>query len=160
MTFVNLLTVHQLGAGAALALDAFRIMAAGGDPGAVVTAFDRQFGLAGRAALGALQLLVREIGSAGARRVSIACPGCCRMTSDELSVLAMLSAAQRGDHQRLAAHLAWLLAGPDSDTARVSALAVGGLFKGAGLAIEGPPVEVSSPARPAAFPVMRAAGNA
>lgn len=160
MTFVKSLTVHQLGEGAALALDAFRIMAAGSDPGAVVAAFDARFGFAGRAALGALQLLVREIGTAGGRRVTIACPGCCRMTGDELSVLALLAAAQRRDHQRLGAHLYWLLAGRDSETARVSALAAAGLFRGAGLSIADPPVDVSPPSRLAAFPAMGAIGNA
>lgn len=160
MTFVKSLTVHQLGEGAGFALDAFRIMAAGGDQSGIVAAFDARFGFPGRAALGAMHMLVREIGTAGGRRVTVACPGCCRMTGDELSLLALLSAAQLREHRRLDAHVSWLLAGRDSETARSAALAVGGLFKGAGLAIEGPPVDVSAPARMSPFAVMRVVGNA
>jgi hypothetical protein len=105
-------------------------------------------------------MLVREIGTAGARRVSVACPGCCRMTADELSVLALLSAAQARDHALADAHVTWLLAGRHSLTARSAALAVGGLFKAAGLIIEGPPVELSAASRAPRFPVLRAVGEA
>lgn len=160
LSFVQSITVHSLGEAGSLALAAFRSMAAGADQGDLVQRFDGQFGYAGRAALGALHMLVREIGTVGARRVCIACPGCCRMTADEMSVLALLSAAQARDHALVAAHIAWLLAGRDSDTARSAALAIGGLFKSAGLTLENPGVEISAPVRPAGRAVLSVAGEA
>jgi hypothetical protein len=135
-------------------------MAAGADQSAVVAAFDARLGFPGRAALGAMHMLVREIGTAGARRVSVACPGCCRMTADELSFLALLSAAQLRDHALADAHVTWLLAGRHSETARSAALAIGGMFKAAGLIIEGPPVELIATPRAPRFPVLRAVGKA
>lgn len=160
MTFLRSPTVHQLGEGAGLALDAFRLMAIGADAGALVAAFDARLGPPGRAALGAMHLLVREIGAAGGRRVMVACPGCCRLTGDELGLFGLLSAAQSRDDARIDAHLAWLLAGRKSDTARSAALAFGGLFKLARLMIEGAPQQSSGAPRLAAFPTMRAAGPA
>ncbi|MDZ7627430.1 MAG: hypothetical protein U5J99_03345 [Parvularculaceae bacterium] len=160
MSFIKSITVHALGEASGLALSAFRMMAAAADSSEIVDRFDAHFGVTGRAGLGAMHLLVREIGTAGARRLCVACPGCCRMTADELSVLALLSAAQARDHARVEAHLIWLLAGRTSETARSAALAIGGLFKSAGLTIENPGVEGSAPARAPGRAALHAAGNA
>lgn len=147
MSFVRSPTTHQLGDGARLALSAFRCMAAGCDHSEVAAAFDGRLGVAGRAALGALLLLVREIGTAGARRVVIGAPGGCRLTADEVSVLALLAAAQRRDHTRIDAHARWLMAGRESATMRTAAMAVGGLFRGADLAIDLAADEIPDPGR-------------
>ncbi len=160
MTFVKSIAVHQFGDASALVLAAFRVIAAGADYGDLVREFDARFDFAGRAELGALHMLVREIGTFGARRVSIACPGCCRLTGDELSVLALLKAAQARDHALVDAHIAWLLAGRDNQTARAAAMAIGGLFTGAGLIFDAPAVEVSAPRRAPGRAAMRAVGNA
>jgi hypothetical protein len=160
MTFVRHLTLRQLGEGDALALHAFRAMAARCDQSAVLAAFDTRLGFPGRAALGALHILVRELGVTGGRRLTIACPGCCQVTADELSLIALLSAAQKRDHQRLDAHLGWLLAGRSSETARSAALAFAGLFQGAMLAIDGPPADLSPSSQDGVFPAIREAGSA
>lgn len=160
MTFLSTPILHHLGEGAALVLDAFRMMAVGGETGAVVAAFDARLGPPGRLALGALHLFVHEIGAADGRRLKIACPGCCRLTGDELSVIGLLSAAQARDTARVDAHLVWLFAGRESDTARAAALAFGRLFRGAHLVIDGAPRETPETPGLAAFPGARAAGTA
>ncbi len=147
MPFVGTCSVRDFGEGARLALDAFRVMAAGGDQSAIVEAFDARLGVLGRGALGALHILVREISAVGRRRVAVAFPGCPRMTADELSVLAMMSAAQRRDHPMVERHLVWILAGRDSETARSAATAIGGILSGAGLTISGPPVTLAATPR-------------
>ncbi|MFN0025057.1 MAG: hypothetical protein ACKVS5_14275 [Parvularculaceae bacterium] len=160
MTFIKTMNIHDLGVGPALALRAFRSMAAGCDHADLVRRFDEVFGFAGRAALGAMHMLVKEIGVAGGRRVAVACPGCCKLTADELSVLALLSAAQERNDPLIEAHAAWLMAGQPAATARAAAIAVSAVFKIAGLTLARPPVEIS--ARPRAHkPVLRVtAGNA
>lgn len=148
MTFVSILSAQQLDAGAQLALNALRCVAIGCDDSEVVAAFDLRFGIAGRAALGALFLLVREIKAAGRRPIAVAAPGSCRLTADEAITLALLSAGQTRDDCGIDGHVAALLAGRDSVTARRAALAVGGLFKAAGLTLEIPCVDGLSSARP------------
>ncbi|MFN3960003.1 MAG: hypothetical protein ACK4NP_08830 [Parvularculaceae bacterium] len=140
--------VPRLGAGPALALDAFRLMATGSDECGLVARFDDEFGFAGRAALGAMHLLVREIGMRGCRRMTIACPGCCRLTDDEWRILALLGAAQARDVSRVDFHLSCLFAGRGSETARAAALALGGLFRAVGRELDGPALEIRSPTRP------------
>lgn len=156
MSFVSSPTAPQLGEGALLVLTAFRCMAAGCDQSEVAAAFESRLGVAGRAALGALLLLVREIGTIGGRKVLIAAPGSCRLTADELSTLALLAAAQSRDEPRVAAHIAWLLAGRDSETARAAVLAVGRLFAGAGLALDNLGIEISRPPSSSRHPRVKA----
>lgn len=156
MSFVRSPTAHQLGDGALLVLTAFRCMAAGCDQSEIASAFQSRLGVAGQAALGALSLLAWEIGTIGGRRVVIAAPGACRLTADEVGTLALLAAAQTRDDARIDAHIAWLLAGRDSETARAAALAVGGLFKGAGLTLENSCGEISPPARSSGRPPVSA----
>ncbi len=148
VTFVPSLSAQHLGEGALLALNALRCMAIGCDESEVVAAFDSRFGVAGRAALGALFLLVREIAAAGRRPIAVAAPGSCRLTADEAITLALLSAGQARDDCGIVGHVAALLAGRESVTARRAAVAVGGLFKAAGLTLEVPCIEALSPARP------------
>ncbi len=160
MTFLRTFTVHHLDDGGRLALTAFRTMATGADASELMNLFNARLGFSGTAALGAMHLLVKEIGTVGARRVTIACPGCCHVTADELSLVALLAAGQARDHARLESHVAWLLAGRRSETARASALGVGGIFKAAGLTIDCPGVEVTAPLRPPGRAAVRAVGNA
>ena len=154
MIFLNSPTVQQLGEGAELALHAFRLMAAGADASALVAAFDARLGPPGREALGAMHVLVHEIAAAGGRRLTIACPGCCRLTGDELSVLGLLAAAQGHDLDRMSPHVRCLLAGRASETAGRAALAFGGLLRDAGLPVE------AAPGDSAAAYTLRVAGNA
>ena len=160
MTLIRSFTLREFGEGSRLALDAFRMMAAGGDHSAIVEAFDARLGVLGRGALGALHILVREISAVGRRRVAVACPGCNCMTADELSVLALMSAAQRRDHPMVERHLVWILAGRDSESARSAATAIGGIFSGAGLTITGPPVNPEVTPRATKGQALRVADGA
>ncbi len=140
MTFVSFPSTNNLSEGEQLALNAFRCMAIGCDESDLVAAFDARFGVAGRLALGALFLLVREMGAVGGRQFAVAAPGSCRLTADEAGALALLSAGQQRDECRLDAAIAALFAGRDWASARAAAVALGGLFKAAGLTLR-----VSSP---------------
>jgi hypothetical protein len=123
-------------------------MAIGCDDAEIVAAFDARFGVAGRAAMGALFLLVREIGARSKRPICISAPGSCRVTADEVIALAVLSSGQARDRCRIDGHIAALLAGRESPTARAAAIAIGGLFKAAGLALEVTGAEAFALARP------------
>jgi hypothetical protein len=147
MAFVTHPSANQLGDGGFLALQAFRCLAAGCDEEEILGLFDARLGILGRAALGALLMLVREIGRAGGRGVVIGAPGSCRLTADEVSALGLLGAAQSNDQERISAHIAWLFAGRESETARAAARAISCLFKEAGLALEDSLVEVPAPRR-------------
>jgi hypothetical protein len=160
MSFDALRTVPRLGAGSALALEAFRLMATGSDESALVARFDAEFGLAGRAALGAMHLLVREIGMRGCRRLTIACPGCCRLTDDEWRILALLGAAQARDVSRVDFHLSCLFDGRGGETARAAAMALGGLFRAAGRELDGPALEIPPPTRPPRLKLVHSGGGA
>jgi hypothetical protein len=146
MAFVITPTTNQLSEGAQFALNAFRCMAANTDPSDVIAAFDQRLGVTGRATLGAFHLLAREMGTAGVRRIAIAAPGSCRVTRDELGVLALLSAAQALDGTRTAAQVAWLLGGRRNETLAAAASAIGSAFKSAGLSVDSSGLE-NSPVR-------------
>ena len=133
----------QLGCGAGYALWAFRAAAMGHfDCPALVRGFDRLFEDQSAAARSALLHFTRTIGTHGHRRISLAEPGCCGVTSDELSVVAVLAAAQRKDDKRRDAHLLWLLGRRDFPVAATTADAVGAAFKTVGLAIDQPPIRL------------------
>ena len=139
MTFIRSLTLPQLGVGAGYAVWAFRAIAIGhGDCPALLRGYERMFGDDYPHVMGALQLLVRTIGHSGGRRVSLAAPGCCCVTNDELSLVAMLSAAQARDDDRRDAHLCWLTAGCGEEAARSAADAIGAGFRDAGVFIDQP----------------------
>jgi len=159
MSFDALRPMPRLGAGSVLALDAFRLMATGSDDGGLVARFDAEFGFAGRAALGALHLLVREIGMRACRRLTIACPGCRRLTDDEWRILALLGAAQARDVSRVDFHLACFIAGRGGETARAAAMALGGLFRDAGRDLDGPALEIPSPTRPPRMTLVPSGGG-
>ena len=143
MTFVASLTIPQLGCGAGYALWAFRAAAIGRiDCPALVSGFDRLFEERSAEALGALLRFTRAIGTDGRRRIGLGHPGCCAVTSDELSVVAVLAAAQKQEDERRDAHLLWLLGRRDVRSAATTADAVGGAFKSIGLGIDQPPIQL------------------
>lgn len=107
--FVDGVFLPDLGIGTGIALWAFRACASGHSKCPPVTrGFDQAFGERGAEALADIVQLVRIFGFAGRRQISIAMPGCGRMTSDELSLAAMLAAAQAGEHEERDAHATWL----------------------------------------------------
>lgn len=143
MTFVSHMRISQLGCGAGYALWGFRAAAVGHvDCPALASGYDNVFGAQGAAARGAVLVFARIIGSAGNRRISLGAPGCCGVTSDELSVVAVLAAAQEEDADRRDAHLLWLLARRDRKAAGAAADAAAARFAAAGLTIKSPPIEL------------------
>lgn len=146
MTFVRSLPLPDLGLGAGYALWGFRAAAVHhGDCPALIDAFQSTFGGTGREALSSLHVFVRILGCDGGRRIVLAPPGCCRVTPDELSIVAALSAAQENAEARRDAHLAWLTGGLNEERARAAADLVGAAFARAHLRIEAPEIEVSAP---------------
>jgi hypothetical protein len=161
MPFVNSLRLTDLGRGACYALWGFRAAAVRhGDCPALMDAFRSAFGERGAHALAALHLFAHVLGRDGGRRISLAPPGCCRVTPDELSIVAALAAAQHEDLVRRDAHLAWLTCGAAEERARAAADAVGCAFRSAGLPIDAPSVEVSAPLRSRVLTIHHAAGAA
>ena len=146
MTFVASLTIPQLGCGAGYALWAFRAAAIGHfDCPALVRGFDRVFEERSADARGALLHFARAIGSLGNRRIGLGQPGCCGVTSDELSIVAVLAAAQNQENERRDAHLLWLLGRRDAEIAATTADTVGAAFKSGGLIIDQPPIQLYQP---------------
>ena len=146
MTFVASLTIPQLGCGAGYALWAFRAAAIGHfDCPALVRGFDRAFADRSLEARDALYYFARAIGSRGNRRIGLGQPGCCGVTSDEMSIVAVLAAAQDKDDARRDAHLLWLLGHRDVGNAATTADAVGAAFKSRGLMIDQPPIQLCKP---------------
>ena len=158
MTFVPSLTVPQLGCGAGYALWAFRAAAIGHfDCPALIRGFDRVFEERSADTREALLRFARAIGSQGNRRIGLGHPGCCGVTSDELSIVAVLAAAQNRDNDRRDAHLLWLLGRRDAEIAATVADTVGAAFKSGGLMIDQPPIQIYEPHAAKAFTVIGSA---
>lgn len=107
--FVDGVFLPDFGLGTGIAVWGFRACASGhGRCPPVTRGFDEAFGARGPEALADIMQLVRIFGFAGRRQISIAMPGCGRMTADELSMAAMLAAAQAGHREERDAHATWL----------------------------------------------------
>ena len=153
--------VSDLGPGAGYALWGFRASAIGHVQCPVlIRGFDDVFGDHSRPALGGIQLLARELGMSGGRRITIACPGCGNATADEISLVATLSAAQRGDADLCDAHLTWLMCGKRQETARSAAFSIASVFRAVGLDIAKPNVELVCHAPSKAFVSYHDTGHA
>lgn len=109
-SFVEGVFLPDLGLGTGIAIWGFRACASGHSQCPPVTkGFDRVFGDRGPEALADVLQLARIFGFEGRRTISIALPGCGRMTADELSMAAMLAAAQQGADDERDNHATWLL---------------------------------------------------
>lgn len=143
MTYVSSFSISQLGCGAGYALWGFRAAAIGHlDCDALTRGYDSVFGAESAPARGAVLVFARIIGSVGKRRIMLGAPGSGGVTSDELSIIAVLAAAQAQEPERRDAHLLWLLARRGGETAGAAADAVALRFTSAGLAINAPPIEL------------------
>lgn len=146
--FVRGLTVPELGFGAGFALWGFRACARGQVMCcAVIHGFERMFGDDAPAVLSNLLALARMMGGKGRRKIGLAMPGCAGVTADEVSVAALLAAAQAGETEKRDAHLAWLFAGPAPEAASAAADRVGRLFLKHGLSLRAPEAALPTPAR-------------
>ena len=153
--------VGGLGPGAGYALWGFRASAIGHvQCPTLIRGFDEAFGDHSRPALGGIQLLARELGMSGGRRITIACLGCGFVTADEISIAAMLSAAQRGDGDLCDAHLTWLMCGKWQGTARSAAFSIASVFRTTGLNIVKPDVELVAGAPAKSFTSYHEIGHA
>ncbi|MEO1311332.1 MAG: hypothetical protein AAFV51_10250 [Pseudomonadota bacterium] len=141
MSIVPLLKLPELGSGGAVAVWAFRATVAGqSDCPALTRGYRDLLGEHGEPALRAIETLVAAIAQDGRRRrVGLAPPGCCCVTADELSIVAVLAAAQAGDRERLTAHLRWIV-GRETAGTLGAVCAVAAVFSKAGLPITAPEV--------------------
>jgi hypothetical protein len=161
VNFVQSLTLPDLGTGAAFALWSFRAIALGNDQCcAIKRGYDAAFGDDRAVALKAMCDFTWVLGNAGGRRISLGPSGCCRVTADELCIVATLSAAQSEQTWLCKAHLSWLLCGKAEQPAERAALQVGDIFQCAGLDIVAPAIELSPPKRKGLSPVFHEAGRA
>ncbi len=63
----------------------------------------------GAEALNAFVVFVCELARQGRRRILLAPAGCFSVTPDEMSIIAVFAAAQERAHDRLDAHMTWLV---------------------------------------------------
>ncbi len=161
MSYIPSLTIPQLGIGAGYVLWGFRAAALRHTDCRVLReGFERALGSDGSSALNCIDELVRSIGTKGGRRITIGEPGCCGVTADELSVVALIASSQSGELERRNAHLRWLMGGHGEDRAQLAADTIGALFLSAGMAINAPDVELYDHSEGREFQVYHEAGNA
>ncbi|MGF1456764.1 MAG: hypothetical protein ACFB6R_15460 [Alphaproteobacteria bacterium] len=141
------LMTPTLGHGGRFALWGFRACAMGHRRSCtLVKGFERELGPFAEDALNGLLVLAQCLGTDGRRRVQIHGSGCLRATSDEVCVIAALSAAQMEHRSLFEAHVTWLLAGAPTHTAWVAAQQAASAFLSAGLFIQAPMLEITPPA--------------
>ena len=161
MTFVGGVTLPGLGTGAGFALRSFRAMASGCNGCNVLCrGFDRAFGDNGPRAFDEMRQFTKLLGNAGARRIHLALSGCCRVTADELSVVAVLAAAQDHEYERCKAHLCWLMGGREDGAAVTAACRIASVFRVAGLQINAPSIELLMETKPRRGTVLSEVGHA
>jgi len=162
MSFVNAMTLFDFGHGASFALWSFRAIATGAGQCLcpVRRGFDATFGSDSQATLDAMATLAHCLGNVGGRKITLAPSGCCRVTCDEVSIIAILAAGQKRDAMLFEAHLTWLMCGKGKEHARHAAVAVAELFQCAGLEIDSPAAEISLPRDARCLRVFHAAGRA
>lgn len=145
--------ITDLGFGGGFALWGFRAIASGRGGSCHFTAgFNRAFsidnqeiksqhgGTAGRLAINALKSFSHQLGCLGQRKITLSEPGTMRLTADELSIVACLSSAQRGERYLCRAHLTWLLACSDTKMAQLAAETYGLICTQSGIQIDSPQI--------------------
>ena len=161
MSYIKGVVTPDLGTGGAFALWSFRTIASGcRNCIEIREGFEKAFGAMGEFALEDMILFVNSIGAAKGRRLFLAPPGCCRVTADELSVIAALSCAQSLDIDGCNAHIDWLIGRTVSRSSLTAAVRASQRFQQAGLEIKQPTVTLTPPSKPLDAPVYHAAGHA
>ncbi len=162
MAFVNAMTLFDLGHGASFALWSLRAIATGAGQCLcpVIRGFDTAFGSDSLAAFNAMAGFAQCLGNAGGRKITLAPSGCCHVTCDEVSIVAALAAGQKRDAMLFEAHLTWLMCGKGKEHAAHAAIAVAELFQCAGLEIDSPAAEISTPTVVRPLRVFHTAGHA
>lgn len=105
--------LRHLAYGEHLLVWSFRAFAVGRyDCPMVVREYSDACGNLAREARAAVQVFAQQTQMQGRRQVRLGHPGCLSLTRDEQLLLAIFTAAQKGEKDRCDAHLAWLLARP------------------------------------------------
>ncbi len=139
--------IPELGFGGRFALWGFRACAIGHRTCCTLTkGYGLELGAHAEDALNGLVVLAQCLGTHGRRRVRVHRPGCLRATSDEICIVAALSAAQMDHRTLFEAHFTWLLAGAPTQTAWTAAQMTARAHLHGGLFIQAPSLEITPPA--------------
>ena len=134
--------IRELTFGAHFVVWAFRALALGRNDNPVVArTFEDACSPVAEESRNAFIVFVRELQRLGRRRVRLAPPGCLTLTRDEHLILAVFSAAQEGAHDRLEAHLTWLMGGAPRPPLAAAAAVVAQALEFNGHVIPAPLVE-------------------
>ena len=134
--------IRELTFGAHFVVWAFRALALGRNDNPVVArTFEDACSPVAEESRNAFIVFVRELQRLGRRRVRLAPPGCLTLTRDEQLILAVFSAAQEGGHDRLEAHLTWLMGGAPRPPLAAAAAVVAQALEFNGHVIPAPLVE-------------------
>ncbi|MBQ1542402.1 MAG: hypothetical protein IIZ63_10400 [Caulobacteraceae bacterium] len=134
--------IRELTFGAHFVVWAFRALALGRNDNPVVArTFEDACSPVAEESRNAFIVFVRELQRLGRRRVRLAPPGCLTLTRDEQLILAVFSAAQEGAHDRLEAHLTWLMGGAPRPPLAAAAAVVAQALEFNGHVIPAPLVE-------------------
>ncbi len=159
--FVSGIYLPQLGTGAGMALLGFRAAAGGNTQCCVLQrCFSTAFSGDAVPILSDFHVLAHILGQEGRRRVSLSRPGVARLTPDEISIVAMLSSAQRGDTFARDAHLSWLLARRPARAFSRIVEQIADRFAYSGLEIKAPPSVMHTKRMPDTPFVVQACGHA
>ncbi|MEO0550454.1 MAG: hypothetical protein AAFZ91_11085 [Pseudomonadota bacterium] len=141
--FLHGIHIPDLGLGAGIALWSFRACARGGAKCcSIIRGFEKTFGGDGPNALASMLEFTKSLGNDGRRSILLATPGCARVTADELSVVACLSAAQSKDSALCDAHLSWLFAGAPPQDFSETVFHIADYFSAYGLRVIAPELEL------------------
>ncbi|MEM9169766.1 MAG: hypothetical protein AAGC56_08935 [Pseudomonadota bacterium] len=155
------LTLNEIGIGAGHAVWGFRAsVVSRTDCPTLIKGFENILFAYGRPAIHALAMMAQTLGSQGRRKLGVACPGCGYVTADELSIVALLAALQRDDDALANAHLSWLMGGRGEAEAKTAASRIAALFAAGSIAIDAPPIEISTPTKPLPEWTLHSAGHA
>lgn len=148
--------ITDLGFGGGFALWGFRAMAAGcGGCRTLRGGFDKAFRqnkadvdlphdlTAGLSAMKALAAFCRNLGENGKRKILLSESGTMRLTADEVSLVAALSAGQSHQLSLCRAHLLWLQGNSKTDAACQAAMEYGLICAEADIFIEAPRVQIT-----------------
>jgi len=138
--------ITDLGFGSGFALWGFRAIAMGkGNCRCLSAGFNRAFsidnesaksqhgGSQGKLAINALKSFSYQLGNLTKRKIKLSPPGTLRVTADEISIIASLSAAQSENEKLCDAHLMWLRGGAETKYARHAAMTYGVICSNAGI---------------------------
>lgn len=103
---------------------------------ATLAAMDALVGAAAPDLVRTLAILLGAIDNGCRRPVTVGCRGDAARTPDEVQILAIIAAAQRGAESELGARLCWLVSGPHQKPVAIAARMVGRLLDKHGVVLD------------------------